>query len=50
MIISIEVLIEGAMMPLKLTILLVEARESTRSAANLPVNNLDKRLVEWGLR
>lgn len=30
--------------------LLVDAPESTRRAANLPVNNLDKRLVEWGLR
>ncbi|WP_434770987.1 type II toxin-antitoxin system HipA family toxin [Pseudomonas entomophila] len=30
--------------------LLVDAPESTRSAANLPVNNLDKRLAQWGLR
>ena len=30
--------------------LLVDAPESTRSAATLPVNNLDKRLAEWGLR
>ncbi|WP_258198629.1 type II toxin-antitoxin system HipA family toxin [Pseudomonas entomophila] len=30
--------------------LLVDAPESTRSAKNLPVNDLDKRLVAWGLR
>lgn len=30
--------------------LLVDAPESMRNAAPLPVNNLDKRLVEWGLR
>ncbi|MFK3770685.1 type II toxin-antitoxin system HipA family toxin [Pseudomonas putida] len=30
--------------------LLTDAPESMRNAASLPVNNLDKRLVEWGLR
>ncbi|NIF28525.1 HipA domain-containing protein [Pantoea sp. Tr-811] len=30
--------------------LLIDAPESMRNAASLPVNNLDKRLVEWGLR
>ncbi|MBK4988883.1 type II toxin-antitoxin system HipA family toxin [Pseudomonas sp. S36] len=30
--------------------LLTEAPELMRNAASLPVNNLDKRLVEWGLR
>nr|WP_225780307.1 HipA domain-containing protein [Pseudomonas sp. Marseille-Q3773] len=30
--------------------LLTDAPESMRNAASIPVNNLDKRLVEWGLR
>lgn len=30
--------------------LLIDVPESMRNAASLPVNNLDKRLVEWGLR
>jgi len=30
--------------------LLIDTPESMRNAAPLPVNNLDKRLVEWGLR
>lgn len=30
--------------------LLTDAPESMRNAASRPVNNLDKRLVEWGLR